>query len=575
MSRKNTFKNVCLFSMLLSGAISFTVFFISLAAEIYLKDPLLLRSNTNPDMPSQALIKMLCFIIFIIFFFIYVPLKFKIHEQTIPKKSGIVMVTVLTYLLTSVSLAFFLSFSTGLIDYNALSGEEYPEAARLTEKKIPCHFNFRESFFDSVSGFTTTGLTAFRTKGIYKENNEKIEIKISKIDAQPNLIHIIRGTYLWIGGLGIMFFYLYFTPVPSLMMSLGYEISAERSLPRFIRLEGFSFSLVYTVITILGILLLFICISNSASDACSGEEIDKTKLTHAVTLSFSSISTGGFSTKSNPINEIKIKNSCYLINNWGLLVIMFLMLAGAMPIFSLHRPMKFFKKWILVVVFLLPIVGYSVFSYSQNPQTSFYRSFDALSAFTTTGLYTSQFEKDFNMPPDSVYMFRYDKKQVTRIYKYRVRNIYIFVLMFIGGASYSTAGGWGFFNFFFVLYVLYLIINGKLEKSLTKYIIKLILSFLLFFLIFAIGTICCYESELFGTFSESEPSQITDYIMNSAFYEISALSTVGLMPNMIQKGDIYYSNIAYLTLAISMLIGRLYYIIFPFIVSPATLKEGN
>jgi len=33
------------------------------------------------------------------------------------------------------------------------------------------------------------------------------------------------------GGLGIMFFYLYFIPVPSLMMSMGYEIPVERSLP--------------------------------------------------------------------------------------------------------------------------------------------------------------------------------------------------------------------------------------------------------------------------------------------------------------------------------------------------------
>lgn len=588
-------KDIVLFAMLLSGAITLIIVVISFVAEIFLRDLSFFEKSSLE--PREATIKMALYILFIFVIFVCLPLRLAVQRRTISKKSGIVLVTILTYVLSSVSLAFFLSFATEMVDYDSVAeGNIYTqrliEEKELREKK-PCTsnekeklctfnltFNLKESFFDAVSGFTTTGLTAFERTNVYIDQRE-----ISKIDAQPNLIHIIRATYLWIGGLGIMFFYLYFTPVPSLMMSMGYEIPAERSLPRFIRLEGMSFSLVYIVITTLGILLLFLSISNAISDFCDIEEIkeiSERKLVYSVVLSFSSISTGGFSTESSSADELGISymkddklKKCPIINNWGLLVIMILMLAGAMPIFTLHRPLKFFRRWIIFVVFLLPIFGYAVLSISQGTQVSFHRSFDAISAFTTTGLYTSQFEKDFRMPPSYEYMVRYDKDRVTNIYRYRLRGIYTIVLMFIGGAAYSTAGGWGFFNFFFVLYVIYLIVTGKLERALTKYVLRLILSFLVFLSIFATGTILCHISGLFGTLSYPEPAAVADYVMNSAFYEISALSTVGLMPNILQNAGIYYNNLAYWTLAISMLIGRLYYIIFPFLVSPTIPKEGT
>jgi len=47
------------------------------------------------------------------------------------------------------------------------------------------------------------------------------------------------------------------------MMSISYEIPAERSLPIFIRLESLSFSLVYAVVTVAGILFLFLVISGT------------------------------------------------------------------------------------------------------------------------------------------------------------------------------------------------------------------------------------------------------------------------------------------------------------------------
>ena len=74
-----------------------------------------------------------------------------------------------------------------------------------------------------------------------------------------------------------------------------------------------------------------------------------------------------------------------------------------------------------------------------------------------------------------------EEKKVREIYEYRGHNLYIITLMFIGGAAYSTAGGWGFFSFWCIISAVYLIITGKLERVLTKYIIGLILSFMIFF----------------------------------------------------------------------------------------------
>lgn len=581
---KNNIKNIFLYAMLLSGAVVLIISVISLIAGMILRDPLLIKAKGN--LPHWALVKMVIYFLVSMFLLLYIPLKSGTQKEIISRKSGLLLVICLTYLFSSISLAFFLKFSTEMVDYDTFLAEKYPEGITMQimkpKKDNNFSFNFRESFFDAVSGFTTTGLTAFRRTEFYVNGEE-----IPKIDLQPRLIHIIRATYLWVGGLGIMFFYLYFSPVPSLIVNIGYEISAERSLPKFIRLEGLSFSLVYVIITFIGMILLYYSISSVYSLEKIDEEDKMEILTYSVVLSFSSISTGGFSPESSSIDELGIVKyeiieteqsnlsgeylgirRYHMINNRGLLVIMGLMLIGAMPLFSLHRPWKFFRRWQIFMIFLIPVVLYAIPSYSENPQRSLNRAFDAVSACTTTGLYTSQFVEDFNAFLDIDYVDRSSKDTVEDIYTYRFRSVYIIILMFVGGAAYSTAGGWGFFNILCIFHAFYLTLTGKLERVLVKYMRGLIVSFLIFFLIFSFGTYVCYRSSLFGKLSGPEPATVTDYVINSAFYEISALSTVGLMPSsMIQDRDIYYHGSAYGMLVISMLVGRLYYMIVPFIVS--------
>jgi Trk-type K+ transport system membrane component len=714
--QKDSFKSILLFGMLLSGIITLAVFAIFVIAEIYLKDPLLIFEE-DTHVPTWPTVKMACYIFFISAFFVYIPFKMRVHEVAISKKKGIILVTVLTFLLSSISLAYFLVYSTNMIDYGQLATQN-PDLLAFKEKYEP-NFDFKESFFDAISGFTTTGLTAFN--GCVTVHNEKIY----KTDVQPNIVHVIRAAYLLLGGLGIMFFYMYFTPVPSLMMSMGYEIQTERSLPRFVRLEGLSFSMVYVSVALIGVLLLYAFIfsevqsglgnddyaetqiieiendignletavqnlMNSPSleeseenDEISAliekliriaeevrlsgregtaiefaesarqfeeiaieirrnveekgleteefeasfekfeksfqefsriiEEIQKSSMTNSIILAFSSLSTGGFSAGSAPIDETKIAaryskwnsieedSGCEhdnealqsreeilskkedkrfhiekyrAINKWSLLIITFLMLAGAIPLLSLHRPLKFLKNWKIFTIFLIPAFIVAIISFPGGTDVSIYRAFDVVSAFTTTGLFTSQFEKDFRIC-SSEHRSEFRGLAPVELFRYRIHDLYLIILMFIGGAAYSTAGGWGFFNFIGILFAIYLIANKRLEKSLTEYIVALLVSFFIFAGIFALGTLACYYSGLFNVIS-GEVAPFFDRMINSAFYEISALSTVGLMPNYTVNGStIYSNNIAYITLALSMLVGRLFDIVYPFILLSFWYEGGT
>jgi Trk-type K+ transport system membrane component len=840
--RKGGLMLIPLFGMLLSGVITLAVFIIFVVAEAYLRDHLLLFEE-NTHIPTWPLVKMSFYIALVVILFIYLPLKAGIYEKAISRKSGIIMVTILTFLLSSTLLTFFLVCSTDMIDYNRYTGEN-PYIAFFIEKGLDPSFDIREGFFDAVSGFTTTGLTAFN--GTVLVNGEVV----SKVDIQPNIVHVIRAAYLLIGGLGIMFFYLYFTPVPALMMSMGYEIQTERSLPRFIRLEGFSFSMVYIAVALVGVLLLYAFayaqiqsgveenplgamrneelemalerlqsislggmkveeineiieefktsiqtenlenisdkswgiiseldliakyekptgtkrpdesinrLRNALEDfrenseafktaesnlmdaverleatirgiegnvkeeatpssdinqelrdveedvrvmdksvgnlekATEGlrkavgevgwgivyirlrisieeveeslgefrvvivpENVKKSIMTDSIILAFSSISTGGFSSGSAPVDRTKIKAMTFIddnektgelkeviknahkdkeitepemgniryyegdserhfqmteigdpndpenstgylkigkeevyhqedyffyikrypsTNKRSLLVIAVLMFAGALPLFSLHRPLKFIKRWKIFTIFLLPVILVAVISYSEGFDTAFYRSFDVISAFTTTGLYTSQFEKDFSSPLELGQRGTNQEGMTAGIFRYRLHDIFLIILMFIGGAAYSTAGGWGFFNFVCILWALYLVANRRIEELLSRFIFLLFLSLVFFFLCFAVGTVSCYSSGLFDA-SSSQKTPAFDKLINSAFYEISALSTVGLMPDYtIRESNIYSNTRAYLTLAISMLVGRLFDILYPFIA--LTLSFGG
>ena len=133
--------------------------------------------------------------------------------------------------------------------------------------------NFGDAFFESISGFTTTGATI-----------------IQNIESLPHGILFWRSLTQWLGGLGVIFISLSIFPV---VKSINIQIAAtefsgqqiEKIHPRM-KEAARRFLLIYSGITVAGILFL-VAGGMPAFDA--------------ICHSFSTISTGGFSTRTNGI----------------------------------------------------------------------------------------------------------------------------------------------------------------------------------------------------------------------------------------------------------------------------------
>ena len=159
------------------------------------------------------------------------------------------------------------------------------------------NWNFANALFESVSGFTTTGLTMLKN-----------------IEALPKTLLLWRAETQWIGGLGIVMFFLF---ILSRLKSPTYKKEKERtqSINTLYKAQGisenfssmrhtiFTIIKIYFIYTAAGILLLWLA---------------KIPLFEAISIAFTSISTGGFT----------VTNTFY--SNWlQLSIITLLMLAGA------------------------------------------------------------------------------------------------------------------------------------------------------------------------------------------------------------------------------------------------------
>lgn len=136
------------------------------------------------------------------------------------------------------------------------------------------HLNVSEAFFEAISGFTTTGATVIRD-----------------IESCSDGIMLWRALTQWIGGLGIVLFTL--AVIPSLNNSRGLfmfhaevtGISHDKIGARISDTAKILWG-IYTAITVVLILLLWIGPMNLLDSVCQG---------------FGAISTGGFATHNNSI----------------------------------------------------------------------------------------------------------------------------------------------------------------------------------------------------------------------------------------------------------------------------------
>jgi len=316
---------------------------------------------------------------------------------------------------------------------------------------IPSYTN---AFFETMSGFTTTGASI-----------------LSDIESMPHGLLFWRSFTQWIGGMGIIVLSLAILPLLGIggMQLYAAEvpgITKDKFHPR-VKETAKRLWVIYLAFTVAETILLMIA-GMSFFDA--------------INHSFTTMATGGFSTKNS--------STAYYTSPYIQYILIFFMFFAGMNFtihyLAIHKNFTFFKNndefkvylyfTIIVSVFItlvhLPYVDF-------HPEEAFRQSlFHVVSLVTTTGFVSSDYEN-------------------WAVYS----RMIFFVLLFIGGSAGSTGGG------IKIIRHLLLFKNGYLElkrlihpravipvrlngKSVTPEIISNVQAFfIIYILVFVFGSI--------------------------------------------------------------------------------------
>lgn len=263
---------------------------------------------------------------------------------------------------------------------------------------IPLYFSgvfpsYTEAFFESVSGFTTTGATV-----------------LSDLESLPRSINLWRCLTHWLGGMGIVTLTVALLP---LLGVGGFQlIKAETTGPE----KGKVTSRITTTAKILWAIYIGFTLTETILLKLAGMDfID------ALSHSFSTLGTGGFSTRNDSIGAYNSLSIDIIIT-----VFMFISGINFSLLFYLFtrkftdiRDNSEFKAYILIVVFFSLAVTFCVLPKFNTFGTALHHSFfQVISLLSTTGFST----KDYIAWPASA-------------------QFLLMLLFFIGGSSGSTAGG--------------------------------------------------------------------------------------------------------------------------------------
>jgi len=369
--------------------------------------------------------------------------------------------------------------------------------------------DFTNAFFETMSGFTTTGSTI-----------------LTDIEAMPKDLLYWRSMTHWMGGMGVIVLSVAILPIlgiggMQLFMAEMSGITYDKLHPRITatakRLWG-----IYVILTAM------------LTGALYFGEMD---FFDAINHAFSTMATGGFSTRNESVAAFG-PITHYTIT-------LFMILAGTnftLHYFALHGQFRKvfknqeFKAYLLIIIIVTIIIaGVLVISRHFPIEQSFRDAlFTVVSILTTTGFVTS----DYLSWPSMLWMF-------------------VFVLMLIGGSAGSTAGGMK------IIRQLLLIKNSWMElrrathpnavlpvkyngKSVSQDVIyKVMAFFLMYILIFGLATILI--SSLGYDFETSIGASI------------ASLGNIGPGIGMVGPVDNYafFSDITKWLLSFLMLIGRL------------------
>lgn len=254
--------------------------------------------------------------------------------------------------------------------------------------------DFTNAYFETMSGFTTTGSTIF-----------------TDVEALPHGILFWRSMTQWLGGMGIIVLFIAILPIfgiggMQLFLAEVPSPAPDKINPR-IRQTAKTLWAIYLIFTVAETLLLWL----------AGMEFFD-----AVCQSFSTMSTGGFSTKQASIAYWDSPLIHYII-------VIFMFLAGTnftLTYFAVKGNIKHvlkdeeFKYYVLfILVFTLIIFSGLIISSMGGIEKTFRDSiFQVVTIITTTGFATA----DYMLWPPFLTML-------------------LFALFFFGGSAGSTSGG--------------------------------------------------------------------------------------------------------------------------------------
>ena len=271
--------------------------------------------------------------------------------------------------------------------------------------KMALDYNYLDSFFEAVSGFTTTGITVFQG-----------------LESMPYSIIFWRSMIQWLGGLGILTFFLLITFRSEgnhwqLFSAESHKINTARPVPNIYRTITILWS-IYILFTILQTILLVIF---------------QMPLFEAIIHSFTTLSTGGFSNYDvsiahySNIGHPYYKQIEYIITFFMLLgginfLVHYRVLKGDIREYFSNTEMKYFWQ-IIIYIILIIFIGKIVVDKNtlmKIEETIRTILFQVVSVMTTTGFATESIGGSF-FPAVAQQLF--------------------LILMLIGGCVGSTSGG--------------------------------------------------------------------------------------------------------------------------------------
>ena len=270
--------------------------------------------------------------------------------------------------------------------------------------------DFTDAFFETMSGFTTTGATI-----------------LTDIEVVPAGLLFWRSLTQWLGGMGIIVLSLAILPILGIggMQLFTAEvpgITKDKLHPR-VRETAKRLWGIYVILTFTEMILLL---------------IGGMSFFDAINHSFTTMATGGFSTKNASTAHFTSPFIQYVFIVFMLFAgmnftIHYLAFHGKFEFTKINTEFRFYIFFIAIVT--LVVAGIHLTHVNFNIEESFRQAlFHVTSLVTTTGYVSSDYE---NWAPFS--------------------RMFFFTLLFIGGCAGSTGGGIKFARHFL------LIKNGSLE----------------------------------------------------------------------------------------------------------------